>query len=227
MPCEDSDTSNSSNFLGFKRKSPKQYQRDQERSKIWKQNKQVSQKDSVSQTDIFDDSQENVKSHLGHVECDTLFTVHEPQVQTTSTPVSHASAEMETLSGERDANLDSVVVSDPSPPQIEQSSYPSHTTDDEPSGQSNEQKVSQGIALWKYATKSEEKYCPRCKICERRTKCNDKFGHCNVCLSEKRFFDFHASCLEKSGLPKHKHEADVVYGIYPDYDPYDFVVPVK
>ena len=50
--------------------------------------------------------------------------------------------------------------------------------------------------MWKYATKSEEKYCPRCKICERRIKSNAKFGHCNVCLWEKRFFDFHASCMK-------------------------------
>ena len=79
----------SSSFVGFKRKSLKQHTRDLERSKIWKQNKQVSQKDSISQTDIVVDSEQNVNSHLEHVESDTLFTVHEHPVQScTSTRVS-------------------------------------------------------------------------------------------------------------------------------------------
>ena len=76
---DESDLCSSSNYVGFKRKSLKQHNRDLERSKIWKQNKLVSQKDSISQTDIIVDSKQNENSHLEHVDHDSHTCTSTPR----------------------------------------------------------------------------------------------------------------------------------------------------
>ncbi len=140
---------------------------------------------------------------------------------TTSTPVSAETISLP--SGERDNNLDSASSPCVSSPHSQQPAYSSQDGGDEYQEMSNEQKVKQGHAKWKYVMgSSRKKRCPRCKICDNFIEPTGLFGHCDTCLLEGRNFDFHKGCLENSGFPKHKHDEDVHYGVYP----YDVVVSV-
>ena len=193
----------------YKKLSQKQLDRDNRRKSIWKEKNSQSNLSEVSEK-----SSQNIE-HLSHVDREQSCLVIDHSSISSELPLKHdivskdskTSLLSSTPSNKLSTKLSAVCVKP----------IPSKTL-------SNEDKVKKRLAKWKYTDRKGRKWSPKCISCNTWIYADVKFHHCPRCLEDENIrIDICDKCYSKKVM-HHQHRDLIKNGIYPAFDPYDFII---